>query len=281
MATFLKEGLESLLYIAEIFRREAPHVHRYRCILRQCIIYTINRIENAVFFALDRGTLYYVGQITSSIRFAYTTAYRTMFAQRIAYAITYHAILVLLTCYLVEEFRQYFKRLLTIEIVGIDYCKRLFDQVLTHQYCMVRAPRLGALRIVGIPFRNVVNSLETNLTRHFALVLCQDYTLKIVSKIFANNEYNLTESCTKCIENGIIHNGLPIRAQTINLLETTIAASHTSSEYKKSWFHLSNSIIFVTEGYICLILFYSFFTEEQFFAFFYGHFAFSALMAEP
>ena len=55
MATFLKEGLESLLYIAEIFRSKAPHIHRYWCILRQRIIYTINRIDNTVFFANPFG----------------------------------------------------------------------------------------------------------------------------------------------------------------------------------------------------------------------------------
>ena len=63
-----------------------------------------------------------------------------------------------------------------------------------------------------------------------ALVLREDFLAELILEILADNENDLTKTSLNSIVDTVVHNSLTIRAQTIELFQTTITATHTSSQ---------------------------------------------------
>ena len=85
-----------------------------------------------------------------------------------------------------------------------------------------------------------VECLEAKLALYLTLVLRQNLGAELLLEILTDNPYNLAKACLNGIVNTIIHDGLAIGAQTVELLQATITATHTSCEQKQSRFHFSN-----------------------------------------
>ena len=146
--------------------------------------------------------------------------------------------MVLLTLYAIQEISQHLEALLAVEVIGIDHCKRLTDHILTHQHSVVGAPGFGALMVVLAAGRNLIQALETYFAGYLVSILGNNYTAKILLKILADNEYYLAEACAQSIEYRVVHDGFTIGAQAVQLLQASVAATHTGSQNKQCWFHI-------------------------------------------
>ena len=114
----------------------------------------------------------------------------------------------------------------TIEVIGIDHCEGLLDYLSSHHDCMIRTPRLltplGHREALG----ELVKILEDDLHRDLVLVLRDDLLTELLLEGTTDDEDDLTEARTDGIEDRIVHDRLPRRADTIKLLKTAIAAAH-------------------------------------------------------
>ena len=107
---------------------------------------------------------------------------------------------------------------------------------------MVCTPRLltafGNVEALG----QGIKALETELTGYVSLILGEDLGTELLLEILTDYSYDLAESGLDGIVDTIIHDGLSIGAQTIELLQAAITAAHTCCKQKKRWFHIALSI---------------------------------------
>ena len=155
----------------------------------------------------------------------------TVFAQRIAYAETHHRILVLGTLgQRTQELTHHHKGVTVIEVVTVNDAERLLDDVLTHQHGMIGAPGLYTtfwnLKSLG----QVVDTLEAELARHMTFVFRKNLGAELLLEVLTDHPYYLTKTSLNGVIYRIIHDGLPVGSQTIQLLQSAIAASHSSSQ---------------------------------------------------
>ena len=102
---------------------------------------------------------------------------------------------------------------------------------------MVCTPRLltafGNVEALG----QGIKALETELTGYVSLILGEDLGTELFLEIFADDPYNLAESGLDGIVDTIVHDGLAVRTQTVELLQAAVTATHTCCKQKKRWFH--------------------------------------------
>jgi hypothetical protein len=97
---------------------------------------------------------------------------------------------------------------------------------------VVGAPRLlTALRYTESLWQSV-ECLETELTLYLTLVLREDLRAELLLEILTDNPYDLAESSLDGIVNTVVHDGLAVRTQTVELLQATVTATHTSCKQK-------------------------------------------------
>ena len=110
---------------------------------------------------------------------------------------------------------------------------------------MVGAPRLYTTFRNSESLRQGIETLEAQFTRNLILIFRQDLRTELLFEVLADYPYHFTESGLDGVVDTIVHDGLAIRSQTIELLQSAITASHASSEQKKSRFHLLLLLIYL------------------------------------
>ena len=191
-----KEVLESFLAVLEILRREAPHIHRNRCMRVERRIHIVLRKDDGSVLVLNLRALHYVGQVSVGVCCTNTTADRIILAKGIANAVTDHAVFAFLAFYRAKKISEHLERLLAIEIICIDDSERFVDKVFTHENSMIGTPRFGTLGVVGTACRHFVNRLEANLTLYFPLILAQNHAAEVILEILTDDKHNLPKSST-------------------------------------------------------------------------------------
>ena len=163
----------------------------------------------------------------------HATSHATVLAQCVAATETNHCIFVFAAFRKVAQiFSDGLESIATIEVIAVDHAERLLDDILTHQHCMVRTPRFLTTFWALETFRESIDALEAKLTRNSALIFGKNLCAELLFEILADDPDDFSESCLNGIINTIIHDSLAVWAQTIKLLQTTISASHTSSQEK-------------------------------------------------
>ena len=169
---------------------------------------------------------------------AYAAAYGAAFAQRVAYAEAHHGILARAALReLAEELAHYLERVAAVEVVAVDDGKGFLNDVLAHHHGMVRAPRLFAAFGHSEALGQFVQRLEHHFHRQVVLILADNLLAEIVLKILADDKHQFAETGLDGIVDGIVHNRFAVGAQTVHLLQTTIAAAHAGSKQKQCRFH--------------------------------------------
>ena len=95
---------------------------------------------------------------------------------------------------------------------------------------MVGAPRLFAAGRHTESFGEGINALETKFHGHMPFILGKYLLPELVFKIFADDEHNLAKARLNGIVDGIVHDCFTVGAQAVQLLQATIAATHSCSE---------------------------------------------------
>ena len=89
-------------------------------------------------------------------------------------------------------------------------------------------PLLGDLVGVG----DLIHALEDQLHRDQSVVLGDDLLSEGLLEVSADHEDHLAKSCPDGIVDGVVHDGLAVRAETVDLLKAAIAGSHAGGKYK-------------------------------------------------
>ena len=137
-----------------------------------------------------------------------------------------------------ELLGDHLKGVAAIEVVGIDYGKRLLDGILAHEHSVVGAPGFGAVGGAGVTLGKIVDALEHYLHGDVAFVFLEDDIAEVVFKILADHKHNFAESGLHGVVDRIVHDGFAVRAKGVELLETAVARAHACSKYKECRFHL-------------------------------------------
>ena len=164
---------------------------------------------------------------------ANATGYSTVLAKSVAYTETYHSILVLGTLRQISQIlADNHECIAIIEVVAIDYTEWLLDHVLTHQHSVVGAPRLLTALRYAESLWQCIECLEAELTLYLTLVLSEDLRTELLLEILTDNPYDLAEASLNGIVNTVIHDGLAVRTQTVELFQAAVTATHTSCKQK-------------------------------------------------
>ena len=103
---------------------------------------------------------------------------------------------------------------------------------------MVGTPRLATLGIVNAAGRHLVNRLEAHFALYLVGILTEYFLTEVCLKILADNKDNLAKAGTQCIEDAVVHDGLAIRSQSVQLLQSSVTTAHTGSQNKQCRFHI-------------------------------------------
>ena len=97
---------------------------------------------------------------------------------------------------------------------------------------MVCAPWPFTLRVSHVSVRQILNLLINNDCLYQSLVFLQDYVAEILVEVMSYDKDNLSKSCSDCVIHRVVHNGLAVRADFVQLLQSSVAASHACRQYK-------------------------------------------------
>jgi len=156
----------------EVVGSEAPHVHADRYVLFQrnpfaFFVFVADRTVHTH----DFRTFHHVFQVMMVVVHADTTCNGAVFAERITATEAHHGVCVL------AAFRQFAQELAdggecvaAVEVITVDDTERFFDDIFTHQYGMVRTPRLYTAFRASKTFGQCVQTLEYQLSRNLSFV---------------------------------------------------------------------------------------------------------------
>ena len=77
-----------------------------------------------------------------------------------------------------------------------------------------------------------MNVLKHHLHGNMVLIFTDDLFTEILLKVLADYKDKLSETATDGIKDRIIHDSLSVGTQSVKLLQATVTASHTGSQYK-------------------------------------------------
>ena len=103
---------------------------------------------------------------------------------------------------------------------------------------MIRTPRLGTAFRAGEAFGQVVDGLEHQFAGDVSLILGNNLLAEVLFKILADDKDQFAEAGAQGVIDGIVHDGLTVGTQSVELLQPAVAAAHTGSQQKKSRFHV-------------------------------------------
>ena len=231
--------------MAEIVGSKAPHIHRHHRAERKRLFGAVGSlIYQLVALAFNAVTFHHIHQIAFAVNLAEAAAHTAVFAQSVLHHETNHAVAVMLALYRAQETGQLLKALLAVEVVSIDNAKRLIYHLLAHHQSVVGAPGFGAVLVHLYALGYLVDCLEHHIHVNMVAVFGQNLLAEIILKVVADYENNLSKACTHSVKHAVIHYCLPVRAETIELFQTAVTASHACGQYKQCRFHsLSKSCL--------------------------------------
>ena len=172
------------------------------------------------------------------VDFAYAAAYGTAVREGIAHTEAHHRIASGAAFgERREEFAHDLEGIAIVEIVAVEHSERFLDHILSHHHGVVCTPRLLAFCGAGETFGECIERLEDQFAGNFVLIFSEYDLAEIVFEVFADNKHELTEAGVDGVVDRVVHDGLSLGAERVELFETTVAATHTGSEQEKSWFH--------------------------------------------
>ena len=87
-------------------------------------------------------------------------------------------------------------------------------------------------------FGQGIKPLETEFARDMSLVFRKDLCTELFFEVFTDDPYDLAESSLDGVVDTVVHDGFAVGAQTIELFQASVAASHACCKQKKSRFHM-------------------------------------------
>ncbi|MPM74990.1 hypothetical protein SDC9_121980 [bioreactor metagenome] len=177
-------------------------------------------------------TFHHTGQVTLFIGLANTTGNSAAFGKGIPYTVTYHAIFIFTIFQSREMVSQHFVALTAIEIVGIDHREWFVNHLFSHHHCVIGTPRLHPVGMEGKTFRQHIQLLEHQFYRYFLLIFTDDLFPEIIFKRLPDHKNQLSEAGIHCVINRIVHNGLAVGAQSVELFQPSVTTSHSCCQYK-------------------------------------------------
>ena len=72
----------------------------------------------------------------------------------------------------------------------------------------------------------------------WGLVLSEYLCTELFFEVFTDDPYDLAESGLDGIVDTVVHDGLAVRSQTVELLQAAVTAAHACCKQKKRWFHM-------------------------------------------
>ncbi len=229
----IEELLEILVAILEIVGGKAPYVHADRSVVGDAhplaLLVFVRHL--AVFLAFDFGALHATGKMLVLVLGANATRHCAILAQRVGHAEAHHGIGVLAVLGQIgKELADNLETVAVIEIVTVDDTERLVNGLFCHHHGMVGSPRLGAAFGYGVALGKLVEALENELAGDFSLVLGEYFFAEILFEILADYPNNLAETSLNRIIDAVVHDGLAVGTQTVQLLQATVTATHTSCQ---------------------------------------------------
>jgi len=109
------------------------------------------------------------------------------------------------------------KRMISIIIICVNYCKRTIYFISRAKHCMSSSPRFFSPIWNLIIFRNVRKFLKCIGNIHKFAYSVSDHFFKFFFIVFFYNEYNLFKSCSSRVIDRKIYNDVPFPIYRINL----------------------------------------------------------------
>ena len=234
-----EEGLEELVGVSEVIGREAPEIHGHgRGIGNGYPLVVLIEVLHRAVVPFDLGAFHDRSQVVLLVDFAHAAAHRTAVREGIAHTEAHHRIASGAAFgERGEEFTHDLEGVAIVEVVAVEHGEGFFDHVLSHHHGVVRTPGLLAVGRAGETFGKCVERLEDEFAGDLVLVFGEDDLAEIVFEVFADYKYELTEAGVDGVVDRVVHDGLSLGAERVELFEATIAAAHTGSEQEKSGFH--------------------------------------------
>ena len=118
-----------------------------------------------------------------------------------------------------------FKCFRAVVVVGVYDRKRSLDKLLCAQNGVHRAEGLGSMRKLGSCLGEAVGGLKgvVDLYACAALDAVAEQSLDIVKYLGLDYQNKLIEACRNRVINGVLHEYLAVRAETLYLLDTAVA----------------------------------------------------------
>ena len=158
-------------------------------------------------------------------------AHGAALAQGVIYAEAHHGILAGAAFgQFAQELSHHLEGVAVVEVIAIEHSKRLLDDILAHEDCVVRAPGLLAAFGNGEAFGQSVEALEAEFAGDVTLVLGEDLCAELLFEVVADDPYYFAKAGLNSVVDAIVHDALTLRAECVELLEATVAASHTCSK---------------------------------------------------
>ena len=153
------------------------------------------------------------------------------FAQSVIYAEAHHGVLAFAAFgKFAEELRHHAERVTIVEVVAVENCKGLLDDVFTHHNSVVGAPRLLTSFGYCEAFWQRVEALEAQFAGNVALILRQNLRAELLLEVVTDDPHDLSKASLNSVVYAVIHDALALRTERIKLLQAAITATHTCSK---------------------------------------------------
>ena len=237
----LEEVHEILLKLAEDPRGEAPEVHADRCegIEQHARLARVDIADLAVIAELDLERFDNLIQIAID-RVADAAGNRSVLGNRVLQLIAHHGRFAFLRQGLQFVVNRA-KRRYAVIVIRIDDGERLIDVVARNQHRVYRAERLGAFFRNVIERRNAGEILECVIDLHLlGDAVAADGSEHILHARLDDKDHMVKARANRVID-GILHQNLAVRTQTVHLLVSAVAGAHARSHNQKRCTHSNTS----------------------------------------
>ena len=227
-----EELLEISLAVLEIVGSEAPHVHADGCVVVNgdpfpvLVLVADGSVDPHDFRSFHDG-----GEVPLFVFRADAPCHGAVFRERVPHPESYHGIFVGAALgQFGEEFSDDHICVAVVEVVAVDDAERLFDDISRHHDGVVGAPWFDPSLWWCESLGQGVKALEDQFSGDVPLIFAKDFLTELLFEILSDDEDDFSESCFDGIIDGIVHDGFPVRSESIELFETAITATHAGGE---------------------------------------------------
>ena len=118
----------------------------------------------------------------------------------------------------------------TVEVVGVDDQEWLVDEVFGDKHCVTGSPRFFSFGEFGYPFDRRIQFLESEDYFYFVVKSAMELIFEILFDGFADDDDDLTETCSDCVVDGIFDNCFSRGSNGIGLFQASVAAADAGGE---------------------------------------------------